>query len=32
MEENNISKYRFDPTVEGEVIAIEFSAINISFL
>ena len=32
MEENNISKYRFDPTVKGEVIAVEFSAINISFL
>jgi hypothetical protein len=32
MEENNISKYRFDPMVEGGVIAIGCSAINMSSL
>ena len=32
MEENNIFKYRSDPTVEGEVIAVGFSTINISSL
>jgi len=32
MEENNISKYRSDPTMKGGVIAVAFSAINMSFL
>jgi hypothetical protein len=32
MEENNISEYRSDPTVEGGVIAIGFSTINMSSL
>jgi hypothetical protein len=32
MDENNISKYRSDPTVEGRVIAIGYSAINMSSL
>ena len=32
MEENNISEYRSDPTVEGGVIAVIFSAINMSSL
>jgi len=32
MEENNISKYRFDPTVEDEVIVVGFFAINMSSL
>jgi hypothetical protein len=32
MEENNISKYRFDPTVEDGVITVVFFAINMSFL
>jgi hypothetical protein len=32
MEENNISKYCYDPTVEGGVIAVGFSAINMSSL
>jgi hypothetical protein len=30
MDENNISEYRSDPTVEGGVIAIGCSAINMS--
>jgi hypothetical protein len=32
MEENNISKYCSNPTVEGGVIAVGFSAINMSSL
>ena len=32
MEENNISKYCSNPTVEGGVIAVGFSAINTSSL
>ena len=32
MEENNIYEYCSNPTVEGGVIVIEFSAINISSL
>jgi hypothetical protein len=32
MEENNISKYCSNPTVKGGVIAVGFSAINISSL
>jgi hypothetical protein len=32
MEENNISKYCSNPTVKGGVIAVEFSAINMSSL
>jgi hypothetical protein len=32
MEEKNISKYRFDPTMEGGVIAVGCSAINMSSL
>jgi hypothetical protein len=32
MDEHNISEYRSDPTVEGEVIAIRCSAINMSSL
>jgi len=32
MEENNISKYRSDPTVEGGFIVIEVYAINMSSL
>ena len=30
MEENNISEYRSDPMMEGGVIAVGFSAINMS--
>jgi hypothetical protein len=32
MEENNISKYHFDPTMEGGVIGVGFYAINMSSL
>ena len=32
MDENNISEYRSDPTVEGGVIAVGCSAINMSSL
>jgi hypothetical protein len=32
MEENNISKYFSNPTIEGGVIAVGFSAINTSSL
>jgi hypothetical protein len=32
MDENNIFEYRFDPTVEGGVIAVGCSAINMSSL
>ena len=32
MEDNNISKYCSNPTVEGGVITIRFSAINMSSL
>jgi len=32
MEENNITQYRYNPTVEGGVIAIGFYAINMSSL
>ena len=32
MDENNLSKYRSDPTVKGGVIAIGVSAINMSSL
>ena len=32
MKENNISKYYFDPMVEGGVIAIRVSVINMSSL
>jgi hypothetical protein len=32
MEEKNISKYCFDPTMEGRVIAVGVSAINMSSL
>jgi len=32
MEDNNISKYCSDPTVEGGVIVVGFSAINMSSL
>jgi len=32
MEENNISDYRCDPTVEGGVIVVRLSAINMSSL
>jgi hypothetical protein len=32
MEENNITQYRSNPTVEGGVIAVGFYAINISSL
>ena len=32
MDENNISEYRADPTVKGGVIAVGWSAINMSSL
>jgi hypothetical protein len=32
MDENNISEYRTDPTVKGGVIAVGWSAINMSSL
>jgi len=32
MDKNNISEYRSDPTVEGEVIVVGCSAINMSSL
>jgi hypothetical protein len=32
MDENNISEYRADPTVEGGVIVVGWSVINISSL